>query len=206
MNKSQVQASTTIDLLRHGECVDGRCYRGWHDVALSDQGFKQMQHSVQQLTPAWQRILSSPLKRCAVFAQLLAQQRQLPLHLAPDLREMHFGQWEGCAIDSIWSQQQQAVERWFADPVASPPPGGEAADIFAARVVRVLMQSVRDHRGEHLLFVVHGGVIRALLAHCLAMPWAAMNRLDVPYACVSRICVFEDEHGCYFRLLAHNLC
>ncbi|MBX2808874.1 MAG: alpha-ribazole phosphatase family protein [Cellvibrionaceae bacterium] len=197
---------TTIDILRHGECIDGRCYRGWHDVALSDKGWQQMHSSLQQLTPAWDRIISSPLIRCADFAQAMAEQRQLPLEIEPDLRELHFGQWEGCSIDSVWSQQQAAVERWFADPVASPPPGGEGADELAARVVRALMRYVKACAGEHLLLVVHGGVVRALLAHCLDIPLLAINRIDVPYGCISRIGVFTDDQGCYFRLLAHNMC
>ena len=196
---------TTIDLLRHGECAGGQCYRGRSDVALTEQGWRQMQYSLTRVKPVWQRIISSPLIRCADFAHHVAQQRQLPLRLENDLQELNFGEWEGQPVDQVWQNQRAAVIAWGNNPVAAPPPQGEAADQFAERVTAVLLALLEHYRGEHLLLVCHGGVIRVLLAYCLAMPLPAMNRLEVPYACLSRLRVVYDQGEYYFRLLAHNL-
>lgn len=200
-------STATIDLLRHGECDDGHCYRGTNDVALSAIGYQQMLSSLESVSSSWTRIVSSPLQRCAVFATDLAQRQRIPIKLDSAFQELHFGDWEGQPIDHIWQTQQTAVESWFADPVSAPPPNGEKADVFFLRVKQALVECMSTAGDESLLLVVHGGVIRALLAHCLSMSLVNMNRFDVPYGCFSRIQVTYDlNNGHYFyRLIAHNI-
>ncbi len=196
---------TTIDLLRHGECEGGHCYRGSLDVALTDNGKRQMENSLDFINPIWDRVISSPLIRCAYFAEKISQQQKLPLLLESKLQEISFGSWEGQSVKKVWETQKEAVDAWVVDPVRSPPPMGEAADHFASRVTSAFSALVEQYRGEHFLFVSHGGVIRVLLAHCLEMPLTALNRIDVPYGCVSQIQVIADQEKTYYRLLSHNL-
>ena len=59
--------------------------------------------------------------------------------------------------------------------------------------------------GSHVVLVTHGGWIRALLADLLTMPGAAMHRLDVPYACLSRLRVVRDGRHSLCQLVAHNI-
>ena len=200
--------TTTIDLLRHGECGDGHCYRGSTDVALSALGYQQMLSSVECLGAlSWDRIVSSPLQRCSKFSTELATQQQKPIKLESGFQELHFGDWEGQLIDHVWETQQVAVERWFADSVNCPPPNGERADDFFLRVQQALIGNLSTTDNEHLLFVIHGGVIRALMANCLSMSIVDMNRFEVPYACFSRIQVTYDKNSrqYFYRLIAHNL-
>lgn len=201
---------TTIDLLRHGECVDGHCYRGSTDVALSEKGIASMAQRVQGVVlsspPKWQAIISSPLIRCAHFAEDISRQYQLSLQLEAALQEMHFGDWEGQAIDHVWQTQQTQVEQWFSDPIHSPPPNGELATVFAARVHQCFANIIQQYNGQHLLMVTHGGVIRVLLAHCLSMSLLHLGRFDIPYACLSRVQIITDDQGKhYYRLVAHNM-
>jgi len=203
--------SSTIDLLRHGECADGHCYRGTTDVALSDVGHQQMLQSVEKLlkkkSAPWSRILTSPLQRCFIVADQLAQQCKVPLVCHKGYQEIHFGDWEGQRVDDVWATQQATVKKWFADPVNFPPPNGEAADTFSDRVVTILLQHMHQTPNEHTLLVTHGGVMRVLLAHCLSMPLNNMGRFDVPYACLSRIQISYDYPSSqyYYRLIAHNV-
>ena len=210
MKGSMRVSITTIDLLRHGDCIDGKCYRGSTDVALSYSGFKKMEQRLISIIEktnddaGWQRVVTSPLIRCLDFAKQFSGERKLPLSVESGFKEMHFGEWEGQLIQSVWESQPDAVTAWVADPIASPPPKGEAADIFAKRVTGAFEQMVTAYAGEHILLVSHGGVMRVLLAHCLAMPLLALNRFDIPYACVSRIQVVQDQDKNYYRLLSHN--
>jgi alpha-ribazole phosphatase len=203
--------TTTIDLLRHGECEDGHCYRGTTDVALSNVGHQQMMQSIEKIVEStgtsWSRILSSPLQRCFLFAEQLAKRCDKPLVADHGYQEIHFGDWEGQSVDHIWETQQVAVEKWFADPVSSPPPNGEPVDVFSARVITALLQQVKQAPNEHMLLVTHGGVIRALLAHCLSMSLNNMGRFDVPYASFSRIQISYDFSSSqyFYRLIAHNI-
>ncbi len=196
---------TTIDLLRHGECEGGHRYRGSWDVALTETGWQQMQSATARIEPQWQTIISSPLVRCQQFARTLSEQQQLPLSIETNFRELHFGDWEGRLVDEVWQAQTDAVMAWGNDPISYPPPNGEAADVFVARVIEGFQHIVNSYQGQHILLISHGGTIRALLTHCLSMPVIAMNRFDVPYACVSRIQVVSEGEKCFYRLLGHNI-
>lgn len=214
---------TTLDLLRHGECVDGPCYRGSSDVALSSVGRQQMARSLAYLQryypgdkaqegqdqadclSSWDGVIASPLQRCALFAERVAQQYALPLAMEPRFQEMDFGAWEGQAIKTVWQTQAAAVQAWSDNPVTSPPPGGEPADIFANRVQAGLFDCLQQYGGQRLLLVTHGGVIRVLLAYCLSMSIQELQRFEIPYACCSRIQVIHSEGQLFYRLLAHNM-
>lgn len=218
---------TTFDLLRHGECEGGQCYRGSIDVALTPEGYARMCESVgfnesfdppsdPAFTPInnnvvnstlrpWQTIITSPLRRCSVFATDLSAAYQLPLYLEDDFQEIHFGDWEGQLMDEVWKNQRSAVEQWFADPVRYAPPNGEKANVFSERVVHRFLSWAAQIQGQHVLLVTHGGVIRALLAHCLSMSLLDMTRFDVPYGCLSQIQVITNNNERYYRLVAHNM-
>jgi alpha-ribazole phosphatase len=210
---------TTIDLLRHGECEGEPCYKGTIDIPLSKLGWEQMENQFRQHQTDWQRIISSPLSRCADFATFVSEKQSLSLVLNKEFQEMHFGEWEGQAIDKIWETQQEAVKAWAQDPVRFPPPLGEPADVFSRRVERAFLEIIKQYDGEKILIICHGGVIRVLLAHCLGLSLTALNCFDVPYACFSRIQVIRDvivntvdstssldgeSIKTYYRLLAHN--
>ena len=50
---------TIIDLIRHGQPVGGRRYRGQIDDPLSERGWEQMWSAVRNPAP-WEEIICSP--------------------------------------------------------------------------------------------------------------------------------------------------
>ena len=196
--------ATTIDLLRHGECEGGAIFRGHLDVALAEGGLARMQ-ACAGTQCGWQRIVASPLRRCRFFAEWLAAERGLPLTLDDRLREIDFGRWEGREIAAVWAEEAEAAQAWFDDPERHGPPGGETLAALRERARAAFDEVVRTHAGSHVVLVTHGGWIRALLADLLTMPGAAMHRLDVPYACLSRLRVVRDGRHSLCQLVAHNI-
>ncbi len=85
--------SLRLDLLRHGETESGGGFRGSLDDALTARGWAQMRTAVEG--GRWDLLVSSPLQRCRAFAEELAQRQGIELELENDLRELHFGAWEG---------------------------------------------------------------------------------------------------------------
>ena len=77
-----------LDLLRHGETELGGGLRGSLDDALTEKGWAQMRAAVIEQGP-WDRLVSSPLQRCARFAEELGAQLGLPVQLDKDLQELH---------------------------------------------------------------------------------------------------------------------
>ena len=194
--------TTTIDLLRHGEPVGGRKFRGLVDDPLSDAGWRQMWDVVGDACP-WDAIVASPLSRCADFARELAGRHNLSLQLEPDLREVSFGAWDGRVVTDVDAEQPEALSRFWRDPVHHPPPDGEPLLDFDARVGGIWKALLARHCGRHILVVAHGGTIRIVLRQILDMPLARLWRLAVPYAGLSRVRVHGHETDAQPQLLFH---
>ena len=191
---------TTIDYLRHGQPTGGSRYRGHGiDDPLSEQGWRQMRETTAGIG-GWDRIISSPMRRCVAFAQSLAAERELPLDVEQDLREVGFGSWEGAAREDLKQQRSTEYEAFYADPVNNRPAGAEPLEAFGVRVGAVFDHLVRTYIGEHLLVVAHAGVIRATLGHVTQSPPIAWYRAEVGNAGLTRF--LHDTRGA--KLVVHN--
>lgn len=171
--------TTGIDLLRHGETERGGGFRGSLDDALTARGWQQMQAAVEQAGP-WDLVVSSPLQRCAAFAEALAECRRLPLQLEPDLRELHFGEWEGRSAAELMHSNAEALGCFWADPYGFTPPAGEPLVQFEKRVLTAVARLQQRFAGERMLIIGHAGVMRLLLAR--ARGWPRERLLDVTVA------------------------
>lgn len=167
-----------ISLLRHGATAAGQRYCGSTDPALSEDGWAQMWAAVQGRR--WDRILSSPLRRCSGFARQLAQKLGVTLSEEPRLREMHFGAWEGLSAAELMEQAPDALSRFFTNPLEYPPPGAEPLLQLQGRVLE-LWHELTGGAGS-LLLVTHGGPIRILLATFAARPLSELLQFEVGHA------------------------
>jgi alpha-ribazole phosphatase len=193
--------TTTLDLMRHGEPVGGRKYRGQIDDPLSEKGWAQMRHAVGEHAP-WTRLVSSSLLRCRAFADELAARLALPLSFDPRLKEVGFGVWEGKTAAEIDAATPGAITRFKADPINARPTGAEALADFYARVVVGLDAILQAFPNEHVLVVCHAGVIRMALAHALVIPLENAYRIDVASASLTRL----RHDGTRANLIFHGGC
>lgn len=182
----------TLDLLRHGAVEGPPALYGSTDILLSEQGWTQMR--AVQLEPVYDRIVSSPRRRCLAFAQEKATQLVLPLTVEAGLAEMNFGDWDGVPFTPdapFWPQ----LEHFWATPAMHTPPGGESLDGFHERVVSTFRRMIDAEQG-HQLWVIHAGVIRAVLAHVLRADFtqpAWHQSLHIGYASLTRL-VLKSGH------------
>ena len=184
---------TTLDLIRHGEPVGGRKYRGQIDDPLSEKGWAQMWEAVGNNAP-WSRLASSPLWRCRAFAEVLAEQHGLPLAVEERFKEVGFGIWEGKTAAEIESEAPGTLARFKVDPIDARPQGAESLDIFLARVAAGIENILRTYPGQHILIVCHAGVIRMALAHTLGIPLTNAYRIEVASAGITRL-RFDGERA-----------
>ena len=178
--------STIVDLMRHGEPVGGRRYRGQIDDPLSEKGWAQMHAAVGESVP-WTRIVSSPLLRCRAFAETLAERHRLPLALDERLKEVGFGAWEGKSAAEIEQAAPGTLARFKADPLNARPQGAEPLVDFHARVAAALDDLLAQHNGQHVLLVGHAGVMRMALAWALQIPLEHAYRIEVATASLTRL-------------------
>lgn len=174
--------SPLIDLLRHGDCIGGPCFRGVRDDPLSSAGWQQMEEATAGLS-GLSRVISSPARRCAEFAASLSARLGLPLVLMDQLRERDFGDWEGLSAAAIPAAE---FARFLADPAGFNPPNAEPFADFRARVLGG-WQALCASPSPHTLLITHGGVIRVLIAEVLGMADKALPCLEVPPGCLTRI-------------------
>jgi alpha-ribazole phosphatase len=183
---SDPTVQTQIDLLRHGEPVGGRRYRGQTDDPLSDKGWQQMRAAVMDRQD-WDVIYSSPLKRCAEFAQELSDRLALPLKADERLKEIGFGSWEGRTPDDIRRDDPFRLENFWRDPIKNRPDGAETLASFQARVSAAWQEICAAQTGQRVLIVGHAGITRMILSLVLGSPAEHMFRIQVDNAGLSRI-------------------
>lgn len=194
--------TTYIDVIRHGEPVGGRRYRGYSvDDPLTEKGWTQMRTAVTE-SPNWQHIISSPLKRCLDFSEELANDLQIPFTVEDSVKEIGFGEWEGKTPEDILAQDSEALNHFYKDPVHNRPNGAEPLDTFSERVWNAYLDILNTHKGKHVLIVAHAGVARAITANILKMSLDDVySRLKIEYGAIIHSAV---EEGLPPKLLIHG--
>lgn len=182
---------TTVDLLRHGEPLGGQKFRGALDDPLSPLGWEQLRTAVGAYQH-WDVIVSSPLIRCAAFAQEVAERLDQPLEIVSEFRELNFGAWEGRTAAEVYADNPLAVAQFWRDPVANPIPGGEPVNAFDQRIGAAWTALLERYQGRRVLLVAHGGTIRMVLRQVLELPLRNLWRFEVLYASISRVRCYPD--------------
>lgn len=195
--------STTIDMIRHGEPVGGKKYRGQLDDPLSEKGWKQMREALADHNP-WNVIISSSLSRCLEFAREVGERHGITVIEEPRFMEIGFGEWEGRSAAELLEENPQQLYQFWNDPLNNIPPGAESLYEFEERVLGAWAEMLTRHTGKHILLVGHAGMMRMIIRHILDMPIDRMFRLQVANAAITRICVDDDGDTAFPRLIFHD--
>ena len=188
-----------VTFLRHGLTEEADRLNGSRDVALLvSPSSAWRQHLLPRLAPRGLAppdfIVSSPLQRCRLGAEVLADGRQIFFH--DGFQERHFGRWEGQSLLALGAADPQWSEHLAND--AHTPPEGESASAFAARVEsawQACLVAARQHDPlpAHILVVTHGGVIQALLAKLLGLNLRQARSLHVQRGGFARLCLADGR-------------
>jgi len=161
-----------LHLLRHGAPERPGLLMGRTDGAPTAAGIVAC--VAQARTIGAERLIASDLRRCRLAGEAIGAVLARPLAVDPRWREIDFGAWDGRAADAI---DREAMDRFWGDPDANPPPGGERWSALVARVSRALAEL----EPVPTLVVTHGGTIRAAL-HCLCgFERRRLWSFDLPY-------------------------
>jgi len=175
-----------IYLVRHGAArgADGRAV-GHLDLPLSAAGAA----SIRTLQATWNgsppaRLFTSDLMRARDSAAILEDAWGVSARVDPRLREVDFGDWDG----ALWSELHElpGFDRWLARWWQLPPPGGEPFTAVGKRA-RAWLEEVLAGDADPVVAVAHGGSIRALLCHVLAMPVEKAFHLHLDHGRVSAL-------------------
>jgi broad specificity phosphatase PhoE len=134
---------------------------------LSQLGFEQAQATADRLA-SWSidRVVSSPLKRAAETARVIAAPHGLVIEPEPALMEYDVGRVSGLTGAQIRERHPEVLSA-YARGERPRFPGEEGRVAFVRRITAALNQ-LRG-QDETIAAVVHGGVISALCAQLLGL-------------------------------------
>jgi broad specificity phosphatase PhoE len=161
-----------IVLLRHGETVGNshERYHGSADVALSDEGRRQMREASRLLArEVFELVVASPLRRSWESAWIVAGGALV--RIEDGFREIHFGRWEGLTAEEIQARDPVAYQQWQERAPGFEYPGGERRDDFRRRVAEGLAR-IEASGAANALLVAHKGVARTIAEQLLGEPLA----------------------------------
>ena len=150
--------------IRHGETDWNKAgkMQGSKDIPLNATGLAQAMNAAALMKSLpITRIVSSPQDRAFKTADIIAQAFNLAVHLEPDLRERHFGVYEG----RQWQGLPRVVVANGNDvhgPFDYPAGQAELFSDLASRSKIAIERWMRQHSNDVILFVAHGGVFSAL--------------------------------------------
>jgi probable phosphoglycerate mutase len=194
---------TVIDLIRHGEPVGGRRYRGHGiDDPLTEKGWLQMWDAVGGYN-AWTHIITSPLQRCQMFADALGERHGIAVTAEPRFKEVGFGSWEGLSHYEVKIGRAVEYQAFVQDPVNCRPRGAEPLDAFIQRVGSAYQEIIERYQGNHFLVVAHAGVMRAIIAKTVHASPVGMYRIRISNGGMTRI--RHNKTGSVLELLNGKL-
>ncbi|KAK8685878.1 hypothetical protein V6N13_124910 [Hibiscus sabdariffa] len=157
-----------IVVVRHGETewnADGRI-QGHLDVELNEAGKQQAVLVADRLSkePKISAVYSSDLKRALVTAETIAARcGGLEVITDPDLRERNLGDLQGIVFREASKLSPKAHKAFLSCRTDQDiPGGGESLDRLFQRCTSSLQRIGKKHKGERVVVVSHGGVIRSL--------------------------------------------
>jgi broad specificity phosphatase PhoE len=177
-------AVTRLWWVRHGPTHE-KAFTGWRDVPadLSDSAALARLHAY---LPAGATLTSSDLRRATATADALSAGRHR-LPPVPELRELHFGDWDG----KMWSEVAQthpALSRaYWEDPGDHAPPNGESWNAAAARISAATDALISAHSGGDVIIVAHFGTILTQLQRALGCTAAAVLAQAIDTLSVTQI-------------------
>ncbi|CAA6603639.1 Phosphoglycerate/bisphosphoglycerate mutase [Rhodospirillaceae bacterium LM-1] len=147
-------------IVRHAPVPGAKGHiNGWSDVDADVSSV-----SPRSILPAKPKaVVVSHLKRTSQTAMALGY---APTHIETDLAEQNFGAWQGKSWDEIAGPEGRA---FWSDFARNAPPGGESFVQQIERTARALERLSDEIGNGDIVAVLHGGTIRAALAHALSL-------------------------------------
>lgn len=167
---------TRLVFVRHGETnhnVQQR-WQGWFQSKLSPRGRKQVKHLAKRLgKEKFDALYTSRLNRAIHTAQEIQKHHaHLKLRKRLELNERNFGVFEGLTVEEIKKAQPKQWEAYTHSKKRHlfAPEKGESWKDVHGRVMPFIDSILKQHAGETVLLVAHGGVNRIAVAALLGFP------------------------------------
>ncbi|MHB8848117.1 MAG: histidine phosphatase family protein [Burkholderiales bacterium] len=175
--------STRICFIRHGETDWNLSKRiqGQIDIPLNDTGHTQaLAMAGNAAHYEFSAIYSSDLGRACATAQAVAAQCGLEVRTLPQLRERHYGIFQGITADEGAERYPVAYKQYKARDPDYDFETGESMLRFAQRVDEAIEWMVKRHSGQLIAAVCHAGVLDILYRKATGRPLHTPRDFVIP--------------------------
>ena len=189
--------TTRFCVVRHGETDwnANRKVQGQLDVQLSATGHAQACAMAKRVgLGELAAIYTSDLCRARHTAEAVACRIGLQPETRLDLRERHYGIFQGLTYDEARKRFPDELVRHSGRDPDFTPSGGENLFQFADRVIRCVSELEEKHREHSILVVTHGGVLDILYRYATGESLSAPRNFEIPNAALNW---FEISGGCW---------
>lgn len=182
--------STALCLVRHGETAwnaEGRV-QGQLDIVLNAAGLAQARAVASVLkSESFAAIYSSDLLRAQQTAQPTADLLRKKVVLDKNLRERHYGMFQGMTYTEASVRIPEGYARFKAKDPDYDFGTGEALKDFNSRSLLLISKIVQNHEGENVLLFTHGGVLEMVYRHATGRGLSTPRDFEIPNAGISRV-------------------
>lgn len=188
---------TTLYFIRHGESVSNLItqFAGSLDMPLTEKGRQQAAATAAFLqNVSFSAVYSSDLCRAYETGLAVANTHNIPIHSAPQLREIFAGDWEGKTYDRLDAEYAESYGIWRTRIGLAQCPNGESVAQLQSRVDSYIQDIVRRHAGETICIATHATPIRVMECLWTNTPLSLMH--TIPWVSNASVTVaVYDETG-----------
>ena len=182
--------TTRICLVRHGETAWNleRRLQGHTDVPLNATGLAQAEATARSLAEhRFDAIYTSDLQRARQTAEAAARRLGRVLIMLDQLRERHFGNFQGLTYEQARARHPQAYRLFEQRDPDYDFGDGESLSAFAARIRKTVTDLAIRHPDGRLLLVAHGGVLDTVHRMVRDLPLQPPRDFLIPNAALNWI-------------------
>ena len=176
---------TRILLARHAETsAPDRFHGAESDIGLSDWGVQQAERLGQSLQNAGATALyCSAMRRAVDTATAVGRACGLEPAIIEALHERRIGVLSGVSREEGWATYAETKAHWMAGDLEFTHAGGESFAAIGRRICPIFEDLAARHRGETIIVVAHGVVIRVMLTGLVAgFAPADFDRIAIDFA------------------------
>lgn len=188
--------TTRICFIRHGETDWNVAKRiqGQTDVSLNETGRSQaLAMALNAAHYEFSAVYSSDLERALDTAKMVADRRGLMVNSLPQLRERHFGIFQGLTAEEGLQQDPAAYACYIARDVNYDFVSGESMLRFAERVKEAVDYLSKHHTEQTIAVVSHAGVLEIIFRQATGRPLYTPRDFVIPNCALNWFSF--DEHG-----------
>jgi|AntAceMinimDraft_1070359.scaffolds.fasta_scaffold03367_4 probable phosphoglycerate mutase len=170
-------------LIRHGQTdynADNKIQGSGIDASLNALGQAQAKLLAsaieEKLYGKKPELFASTLTRAKQTATAISEKMGVPLLFAKEVEELNFGIFEGIAISQISAELDKLHELWEGGQTSASAEEGESPDAAFSRASSYIKNAVAQAKSPDVIFVIHGRLLRILLAGWLDHDLSKMSK------------------------------